>query len=227
MALTLNTRYGTRATEPSIDYPTGGFKNKSSPDALDGTPLERDWANDFLGARDAILKAAGIIANGTAETAEASQVLEALRVLGLRQSTESTVGVQKIATTLLAQGLVNNTDALTPKKLADAFKGGNQSLTANGYQKHPGGTVEQWFTAANTNDLGTAWSRAPFPIAFPTACLAISITAVSSIGTGLAANFATYTGFSNTAVDWVAYDTDGTPSSSPGSIGIIVRAIGY
>lgn len=81
MAANIKTRYGTRANDPSIDYPSGSFKNKSAPDSVDGTPLERDWANDFLGTRDAILQAAGITANGNIETAQASQVLTALTAL--------------------------------------------------------------------------------------------------------------------------------------------------
>lgn len=144
----------------------------------------------------------------------------------IADATEEQRGFIQLATTAEAQAMINDAHAITPKKLADAFKGGNQSLTANGYQKHPGGTIEQWFTAANTNNLGTAWSNTPFPIAFPTACLAVSITPVASIGTGLAANFATYTDISKDGVSWVGYDSSGTPSSSPGSIGVIVRAIG-
>lgn len=78
MAIKLAERYPTRAGDPSLAHPTGSFKNKSAPGAVDGTPLEKDWANDLLGARDAILAEAEIVADGDVETAEDSQVLTAL-----------------------------------------------------------------------------------------------------------------------------------------------------
>lgn len=81
MALNIKTRYGSRANDPSIDYPTGSIKNKSAPDATDGTPLEKDWANDWLGARDAILSEASIVADGEVEKVGSSQVLLAIKAI--------------------------------------------------------------------------------------------------------------------------------------------------
>lgn len=78
MALKLNERYPSRTSDPSLDYPTGAFRNKTSPTSTDGTPLEKDWANDWFGARDALLAEAEIVANGDIETAQSSQVLQAL-----------------------------------------------------------------------------------------------------------------------------------------------------
>lgn len=79
MAINLRDKYGVRANPPSLDYPTGSVRNKTAPNALDGTPLEKDWANDWVGARDAILSAAGITASGLVETAQSSQVLDSLK----------------------------------------------------------------------------------------------------------------------------------------------------
>lgn len=93
MAIKLRDRYGNRANEPSVDYPTGSVKNKSAPDATDGTPLEKDWANDLLGSRDAIMKAAGVTADGNVETAEKSQVLESLNKLYVSNSRTVSSGV--------------------------------------------------------------------------------------------------------------------------------------
>lgn len=62
--------------------------------------------------------------------------------------------------------------------LADAFKGANQSLSVNGYQKLPGGLIIQWgriAMEANESTKGTI----TFPIAFPAACLQV-ITTVES-----------------------------------------------
>lgn len=72
-----------------------------------------------------------------------------------------------ISSTVQAQALTDDTTALTPKKLADAFKGANQSTGVAGYQKLPGGIIVQWGNTtptASTGDVST-----PFPIVFPTA----------------------------------------------------------
>lgn len=81
MSIKLNTEYPSQANAPTSEYPTGSFKNKTAPGVDDGTPLEQTWANDMLGARDAILKAAGETANGRPDTADDSQVLDALTSL--------------------------------------------------------------------------------------------------------------------------------------------------
>lgn len=73
-----------------------------------------------------------------------------------------------IASAAEAQALTDDSLALTPKKLADAFKGGNQSLLTNGYQKLPGGLILQWGSVSGALG-GTA--AITFPIAFPNAAL--------------------------------------------------------
>lgn len=73
-----------------------------------------------------------------------------------------------IASTAQAQALTDDATALTPKKLADAFKGANQSLLSNGFQKLPGGLSLQWCTVSGSVG-GTA--VATFPFAFPNAAL--------------------------------------------------------
>lgn len=61
-----------------------------------------------------------------------------------------------VASALQAQQQTSNAVLLSALRLADAFKGGNQSLSANGYQKLPGGLIIQWgkvevtYAAANT-----------------------------------------------------------------------------
>lgn len=49
-----------------------------------------------------------------------------------------------VASTAQAQAQVSNTTLLTPLRLAESFKGSNQSLTATGYQRDPGGLLKQW-----------------------------------------------------------------------------------
>lgn len=76
------------------------------------------------------------------------------------------------ANTSEAQDWTNATKLLSPKGLSDAFKGGNQSLAANGYQKLPGGLILQWGQMTTvTNPTNTS-----FPITFPTACVNVNIS---------------------------------------------------
>lgn len=91
-------------------------------------------------------------------------------VTGPASSSETSAGLIKIATTLLAQGLTDDATALTPKKLADAFKGSSQSLGLNGYQKLPGGVILQWGNATiPSGSPGTA--NITLPVSFPSQCL--------------------------------------------------------
>jgi hypothetical protein len=67
-----------------------------------------------------------------------------------------------------------------------------QSLTANGYQKLPGGLIMQWGTVAVTQSgSGNAVIDTNFPIAFPIACLSLQATTTgpTSIDGELAVSF--------------------------------------
>lgn len=81
MALILDTRYPGRMTAANASYPRGSFKNRSAPGALDGSYIERDWANDWNGFFSALLVNAGITANGNVDTALASQYYTAFQSL--------------------------------------------------------------------------------------------------------------------------------------------------
>ncbi|MCP1404566.1 pyocin knob domain-containing protein [Achromobacter insolitus] len=83
-------------------------------------------------------------------------------------ATETGFGTAKRATTAQAVALLDDVAFLTPKKLADAFKGSNQSLTDNGFQRHPGGLIEQWCTVSGALGGSVAVT---FPFAFPNAVL--------------------------------------------------------
>lgn len=78
MALKLNERYPGRFTNPSVDYPQGSFKNRSTPTAKDGSYLEKDWANDKEGFFQSLISSAGIVVNGLVDKVGASQYLDAL-----------------------------------------------------------------------------------------------------------------------------------------------------
>lgn len=78
MAIKLFERYGPRANPADGDYPNGSIKNESSPGTDDGTPLEKDWGNDYEGFTAALLAEAGITASGSPDTVNVSQRLQAL-----------------------------------------------------------------------------------------------------------------------------------------------------
>ncbi|QDP50312.1 MAG: putative tail fiber protein [Prokaryotic dsDNA virus sp.] len=75
-----------------------------------------------------------------------------------------------VASTAQAQAWTGNTTLLTPLRLAEAFKGANQQLTDNGFQKLPGGLILQWCTATVTSGATVS-----FPSAFPGGVLSIQI----------------------------------------------------
>lgn len=100
------------------------------------------------------------------------------------------VGLQ-IASTAEAQAWADNTKAISPLRLADAFKGANQSLATNGYQKLPGGLIIQWgqsTIAGNTNTsitLPASFQSAPLwaiagYVNFPDISYVVSIMSMSA-----------------------------------------------
>ena len=76
-------------------------------------------------------------------------------------------GGLEIASTAEAQAQTDNTKAITPLRLAEALQGANQSLSASGYQKMPGGLIIQW----GVGSVGV--SSVTFPITFPNAVLKV------------------------------------------------------
>lgn len=117
MAIDRNSRYPGRFDAPTTARPQGAFKNRSAPNAKDGSYLERDWANDWDGFFGSLLRAAGMTPNGTPDTALSSQYFDALGSLGLRQATESVSGVSKLSTLDLALAGVDNATSMTPLKV--------------------------------------------------------------------------------------------------------------
>jgi len=138
MAINVKTKYPANADAPSLDYPTGSFRNDTSPESEDGTPLEKDWANDWLGFRDATLDEAEIVANGVVETAQASQVLNA--ILSMINTRVAPSQLQAI----WDSGLLTTESSISPVKLDSKIKtlaigevqtwqnvGGSRSLDVN------------------------------------------------------------------------------------------------
>lgn len=72
-----------RITAPDTDYPYGSAKDDSTGATGDGTPIKRALLNDTYGIIQHLLTRAGIVPSGTAETAQTSQVVEALDAIYL------------------------------------------------------------------------------------------------------------------------------------------------
>lgn len=81
MALKRNEKYPGRFNNPTAAHPQGGFKNRTSPAAQDGSYLEADWANDWDGFFSSLLSVAGIAANGNVDEVGASQYFLAAQTL--------------------------------------------------------------------------------------------------------------------------------------------------
>lgn len=69
--------------------------------------------------------------------------------------------------------LTGNADTVTNGVYTTNFTSSNQSLTADGYQKLPGGLIMQWGYSAITANGNTAIT---FPIAFPSSCVNVQVT---------------------------------------------------
>lgn len=96
-----------------------------------------------------------------------------------------------VASTAQAQGWASNTTLMTPLRLAEALKGVNQSLAANGYQKLPGGLIIQWGQGV-TADGGVIKT---FPIAFPSSVHIVVASGANNNDVSVNAHTATTTQF--------------------------------
>ena len=124
------------------------------------------------------------------------------------------VGLQ-IASTEEARALADNTKAISPLRLADAFNGSNQSLAGSGYQKLPGRLIIQWGQATTASGVATV----TFPVAFPTACR--SLVALTTVGITVS--------LANTAMSTTGATVTSNNSSTGSAIGVTFNwlAIGY
>jgi hypothetical protein len=75
----LAAKYGAGFTEaPDANFPTGGFKNETTPGLFDGTPYEKGWADDLNAMMQGLIKAAGITVSGSTDTVLVSQILQGM-----------------------------------------------------------------------------------------------------------------------------------------------------
>jgi len=79
-----------------------------------------------------------------------------------------------VASTLQSQQWTSNSTLLTPLRLDEAFEGNNQILGATGFQKLPGGKIDQWKTGVGVTSQVT--QVITFPTPFPNACFKVMVT---------------------------------------------------
>lgn len=79
--INLETRYTTAVTAGDADYPEGSFKNDATAGDNSGTPFEAAWTNDIYGFFYALLAEDNVTPDNNVETAQASQLVEALRAM--------------------------------------------------------------------------------------------------------------------------------------------------
>lgn len=86
-----NSKYPGRVTV-SANYPNGEAINRSTPDT--GTPLEKEWLNDWFGFQQAVITNAGITASNTSDNIYTCQLLDGLdKIHGLGISNLNSVSI--------------------------------------------------------------------------------------------------------------------------------------
>lgn len=125
---------------------------------------------------DEVITEAGMIPDHDVLT-QLRDAIQTLITASLAPDASETVkGILEIATDAEAQNFTAD-KAIDGAKLNAAFKGSNQSLNANGYQKLPGGLIVQWGTFANSaSGSGISVATGTFPIAFPNAAFSAVVS---------------------------------------------------
>lgn len=77
----LEEQFSPRVNPGDANYPFGSIKDNTSPGANDGTPLSAVWGNDWEGFAQAAMTEAGITPSGLPDTAQDSQLLDAVKVV--------------------------------------------------------------------------------------------------------------------------------------------------
>lgn len=142
MTLKINEKFAPRANPPTTNYPEGSIKNESTPGAKDGTPLDADWGNDYVGFTDALLAEVGIAPSGNPDTALDSQRLDAIKSLHINDLSQAyefeTVAAYKAFATEFPVGKVIN---LLDRKAE--FKVIQGTLTDTGFKIIKSDSVDQ------------------------------------------------------------------------------------
>jgi hypothetical protein len=160
---TRNYQAGASASPPSLPAsPSNGYPSNGNPGT--GTPATQPGAHWFYKIGEelrGLIVAAGL----TPSDADLTQLVQA---------------IGGVASAAEAQAQTNNVNRITPLRLKEAFKGGNQSLASSGYQRLPGDLILQWGITGNV--ASDASFTVTFPISFITDCFVITPSVMSSAG---------------------------------------------
>lgn len=163
MAIKVFDRYGPRANPADANYPDGSYRNESLPGANDGTPVEVDQINDWLGFGDALLIDAGIVPSGSPDTSLVSQRLDGLKVVLVSRLEFSQVGASALinfGTTLGSFNAAAGTNALVNNLGNNCTAMGSGSLSSNtsGSGNTALGAASLAANAGASNNTAIGWS---------------------------------------------------------------------
>lgn len=124
-----------------------------------------------------------------------------------------------------AQAQTSDTVLITPLKLSDAFKGANQDLSTNGFQKLPGGLILQWGTATVTTTSAGGTSTVTLPTTFPSGIVFVGGNYKNS---GLITDcFAVNTFPTSNSQITISLDAPGAGTAPSGSQSVFWVALGF
>ena len=130
-----------------------------------------------------------------------------------------------VASTAQAQAQTSNSVLISALKLAEAFKGPNQSLTTNGFQVLPGGLILQWGTVSISTAATGGSATVTFPTAFPNA--ALNVTANYRNNTVISDSFSVSTWIVSNTQATITLDAPGAGTAPSGTQTAFWFAIGY
>lgn len=108
----------------ATNYPQGKARNVTASLDGTGTPLEKDWLNDWFGFQQAVVAAAGITPSNTPDNAVTSQLLTGLKSLMAVAARERPIGVYAIT-----PNVAKNSSQLFPLTLS--FQQGGFSVASD------------------------------------------------------------------------------------------------
>ena len=175
--INLESQFSPRVNPADANYPFGSIKDNTAPGANDGTPLAAVWGNDWEGFAQAAMTEAGITPSGLPDTAQDSQLLEAVKAVasnGLRSELASDSGVNLVGNAharfaniveMIASTAVDGMIATTSGYYSAADGGGAEYV----YSSSSVATADGFITHAHT--AGGRWllidsrSRLPMQVA--------------------------------------------------------------
>lgn len=143
-------KYPTQTDVDLTHYPQGKARNVTASGDHTGTPLEKDWLNDWFGFQQAAVLAGGVTPSGSPDTATASDVLNAVIAKAVSTIATSILTFSGVGRMLL------KTQACTDSDSTYSPVNGNvliaPVLTANRAYTISGGVDGDWIIAVNTTD---------------------------------------------------------------------------